>query len=234
MKKTITAKDHEKLSHANIEHVIKLLEDKQPITKKAACEILNISYNTTRLTKIIDEYRENKAYEASRREKNRGKPAEPHELNTVIELYLMGEPISDISKRLFRSAQFVSAIIERIGVPLRPTGDDRYRKTQLPEQCIRDSFEVGEIVWSAKYHAPAKIMAVLNPKFYAAHPGVVPVNYRELNGCDCYKIHVRERMEDLPTRFSNVSNGGFFASALAYDLGSLEHLKLLGINLEKL
>jgi hypothetical protein len=234
VKKGIKTKDHEKLTHTNIEHVIKLLEDKQPITKKAACEILNISYNTTRLGKIIDEYKENKAYEASRREKNRGKPAESHEINTVIELYLLGEPVSDISKRLYRSPQFVSAIIERIGVPIRPTGDDWHRKAQLPEQCLSDTFTIGQIIWSAKYHASAKILAVYDEAYYRTHPGMSPIDYEAVNGCPCYKIHVKERLEDVPGKFSNVQSGGFFASQLAYDLGSLEHLKQYGVELEKL
>jgi hypothetical protein len=231
--KKVKKQEHEKLSAANIEHVISLMEAKQPITKKAACEILNISYNTTRLAKIIDEYKENKAYEAARREKNRGKPAEPHEIQTIIELYLIGDPISDISKRLYRPTSFVSTIIERIGVPTRPTGDDKHFKALLPEQCVAKSFKIGDIVWSAKYHATAKIMAVLDDDYFNAHKGMVRVDYPAISGANCYKIHIRERLEDVPARFANVGVGGFFASALAYDLGSLEHLKEY-VNLEKL
>ena len=36
--------EHEKLEDSNIEHVITLLNAVPPITKKEACEILNISY----------------------------------------------------------------------------------------------------------------------------------------------------------------------------------------------
>ncbi len=59
-KRTVKAKDHEKLDDATIERVMALLNDEKPITKKAACEILNISYNTTRLGAIIDGYLERK------------------------------------------------------------------------------------------------------------------------------------------------------------------------------
>lgn len=232
--KKVKAKDHEKLTPANIAHVISLMEAKQPITKKAACEILNISYNTTRLAKIIEEYKDNKAYEAQRREKNRGKPAEQHEIQSIVELYLLGDTVSEIAKRLYRPTAFVNNIIERIGVPTRPTGDDRYRKAILPEQCLAESFELGQIVWSAKYHATAKIMAIFDADYFAKNPGLVPVDYPKVNGAQCYKIHVSEKIEDTPARFAAVKAGGFFASALAYDLGSLEHLKQLGINLEKL
>ena len=50
----IKKKEGENLTETNIEKVIGLLEQEKPITKKQACEILNISYNTTRLTKIIE------------------------------------------------------------------------------------------------------------------------------------------------------------------------------------
>lgn len=231
--KRIKAKEGEKLTNANIEHVIKLLEDKQPITKKTACEILNISYNTTRLAKIIEEYKDKKAYEAQRREKNRGKPAEPHEISSIIELYLAGEPISAIAARLYRTPSFVSAIIERVGVPTRPVGDERFMRTALPEACIKDSFDVGEIVWSAKYHSTAKIIAEFNEEYYKTRPGMVPINYLESEGFRAYKIYVSERLEDVPVRFAGVRVGGFYANAYSYDLGSLKHLEQY-IKLEKL
>ena len=59
-KRGVKKKDGEKLDDANIERVIGLLNQEKPITKKAACEALNISYNSTRLTRIIDEYHERK------------------------------------------------------------------------------------------------------------------------------------------------------------------------------
>ena len=50
-------KKHENLTKANIAKVIDLLEAEKPITKKEACSILNITYNTTRLGNIITEYK---------------------------------------------------------------------------------------------------------------------------------------------------------------------------------
>ena len=54
----VKAKSHEKLDDANVQRVIELLGGDEPITKKEACEILNIRYNTTRLQRIIDEHNE--------------------------------------------------------------------------------------------------------------------------------------------------------------------------------
>lgn len=227
--KKIKVQAHEKLTKANIEHVIKLLEGPKPITKKEAYGILNINENPSRLARIIEEHKAEKAYEAMRREKNRGKPADPTEIQSIIELYLAGEGVTEIAQRLYRGGAFVSHILERIGVPRRPTGDERFRKSLLPDNCISDSFEKGEIAWSAKYHAPCRIEAVLDEAYLAKNPGISG-NYET----PCYRVFVTERMEDVPPRFAGIQTGGHFAYAYAYDLGKLTHLQEYGIKLDKL
>ena len=57
----------EKLTPSNIDYVISLLEAEKPITKKDACAILCIAYNTTRLQQIIDKHKEKQARDASKR-----------------------------------------------------------------------------------------------------------------------------------------------------------------------
>ena len=113
----IRAKSHEKLDGANIQKVIDLLNGEEAITKKEACEVLNIRYNTTRLQKIIDEHNEVWAYKEKRKNQNRGKGATRDEIKTVIEYYLDGENISEIATRTYRSNAFVKAIIQRVGIP---------------------------------------------------------------------------------------------------------------------
>ena len=66
---------YENLSAANIQKVIELLRQEKPITKKEACEVLSISYNTTRLNKIIAEFEERQEYVAKRKATNKGKRA---------------------------------------------------------------------------------------------------------------------------------------------------------------
>lgn len=228
-------KDHEKLTSTNIAHVINLLEATPPITKKAACEILNISYNTTRLSKIIEEWKTEKAYDESRRAKNRGKPAADHEIQSIIEGYLRGDNVSEIAKRLYRPTLFVQNIIERVGVPTRPVGDDRYKEDLLPEACTAEIFSSGEIVWSAKWHRPAKIIAELTLDYLKGKPGIESRDYLKEDGSRMYLVYVLEKIdEDVPGHFAGVSTGGRYSYAYAYKLGKLEHLKQFGINLEKL
>ena len=59
MPRGVRRKEGEDFSKATIKRVISLLESAKPITKKDACAILNITYNTTRLNKIIQEYKSN-------------------------------------------------------------------------------------------------------------------------------------------------------------------------------
>ena len=151
----VKAKQHENLSEINVKRVIELLEAEKPISKKDACQILNITYNTTRLNRIIEEYREGQATQARLRAANRGKPATPSEIQTVIESYLDGQAISDIAKSIFRPTSFVKEVVEKVGVPQRVVGADYTNPGIIPEQCISESFEKGQIVWHARRHCMA-------------------------------------------------------------------------------
>lgn len=104
----------------------------KPITKKEACEILNIAYNTSRLDKIIADYHDNVEYVAKRKKMNRGKPATNEEITEIVTGYLRGEPIADTAKSLYRSPAFVKSLIERVGVPERVTGEDGTLIDYLP------------------------------------------------------------------------------------------------------
>ena len=147
------------LTEANILRVIDLLEPKEgkPGTKKDACQILGIAYNTTRLASIIDTYKDKKAKEIERRAALRGKPATADEVNFVIQEYLEGNTVDAISKSLYRSSGFVRQLLERYQVPVRATSQDYFRPELIPDGAVRDRFTVGEIVYSARYDSMARV-----------------------------------------------------------------------------
>lgn len=222
----VKKKEHEKLTKANIQHVINLLNptEGKPITKKEACSILNITYNTTRLNKIIEEFEEQKAFVERRKAENRGKRATPQEITEIIYNYLSGEPVSEIAKGLFRSPGFVKGIINRLGIPSRPTSaEDRGKVSLIPEQCISEEFSKGEIVWSGKYHAPAIVISELSDS-----------KYKERYLTKCYKIYIMESIESNDTFFPFVERGGYYAHAPACDLGALKHLEEYNVDLTKI
>jgi len=129
-------KKHEKLTESNIQHVIDLLESEKPITKKEACSILNITYNTTRLNNIIAEHNETIRYRELRKAQNKGKGVTEAEKKSIVTYYLEGANISDIAKALYRSPAFIKAVIERLGIPqkLANTDYEGIRNAMLPEQ----------------------------------------------------------------------------------------------------
>ena len=108
----IKKKAHEKLDDKNIQRLINALNGENSITKKDACEMLHINYNTPRLSKIIKNYRDEKAYRQKRMDRNRGKPATKDEKKEIISQYLIGMSITAIAKGMYRSTPFIKSFIE--------------------------------------------------------------------------------------------------------------------------
>jgi hypothetical protein len=157
----VKAKDYEKLDDASVSRVIKLLSSEKPITKKEACELLNISYNTSRLSKIIEEYKSKQEFIKRRREQNRGKPISDFELKEIVVYYLTGRSKSEISGILYRPVSTINNLLHKYNVPQRGNGKGDYHKPELiPDESTSENFEVGELVWSARYNAVAEIISL--------------------------------------------------------------------------
>ena len=241
-RKVVKKKDYENLSNQNIEKVIALLNPSssaptttKAITKKEACDILNIAYNTTRLNKIIEEYHEKKAYTAQRKKKLRGQPASQAEIAEACESYLQGGTISEISKSLFRSPSFVRALLEKVGVPQRPANkEEKLGSHYYPDALMSDDYAEGEVAWSATYHAAVEVHARLTPEYIASKKGLGNTNYESKYGCPVYAVYIKQKVDSDDTFFSNVTAGGFSAYVPAYELCKLEHLKQYGVRIDRL
>jgi hypothetical protein len=152
---TRKSKDEERLNAAHIERVIDLLENKG--TKKDACAILGIAYNTTRLGSIVDKYKENKARESAKRAEKRGKPATQAEITYAIQSYLEGDTVDSISKALFRGATFITSILHKYAVPIRQSAHSYFHPSLIPDAAVRSEFKLNEKVYSARYDSLARI-----------------------------------------------------------------------------
>jgi transposase len=221
-------REHEKLDEANLDRVIEMLEGDEPITKKVACEMLNISYNTTRLGSILAEHKDIMEYRATRKAQNRGRKATDLEKRDAIERYLNGQTVSEIAKSMFRSTTFIRNLIDNIGVPQKITKSEmtvyRYKTPMLPEQCVAESFDIGERVWSAHDNA----MAIIKKEAVSK-----TTNYVDKYSAKCYQIFVIT-MTDFETKYFGYQKiGGYWSHSLTYDLGSLRHLKEYGIDIYK-
>lgn len=153
------SKDEEKLDFNTLERVISYLETKGA-TKKVACQMLNISYNVSRLDKLLETHKKKKEDDLRRRAEKRGKPATPQEIDYVVTEYLQGENILNISKALFRGTTFVHSILDNLGVPKRDsnTPNTGVKPVFIPDESTADEFKEEEVVYSARYHTLAKVI----------------------------------------------------------------------------
>jgi hypothetical protein len=151
--------EEELMTEANIIRVIKLLEpaEGKPITKKDACQILGMAYNTTRLATIIEEFKQKQERTAKRKAELRGKPATKDEIVYIITEYLNGETVDSISKNTYRGPSFIKQILENNDVPIRQTSHDYFNPGLIPDGATRERFKIGEIVYSARYDSIARI-----------------------------------------------------------------------------
>jgi len=213
----VRVKKHENLTEANISNVIELLQAEKPITKKEACSILNIAYNTTRLNNIIAEFRETMDFRAIRKAQNKGKGATKQEITATVKMYLDGSNISDIAKSLYRSPAFIKGIIERLGVPqkLSMTDFEGRRNAMLPDQCVADEFALEERVWAIKQNYPAIVQRELKPET------------AEERGYKVYLVYTIEATQDdlKNTFFPHLSHAGKQYCLASYEMGSLKHLQ---------
>lgn len=199
--------EEELMTDANISRVIRLLEPQEegvkPITKKDACQILGMAYNTTRLGTIIENFKSNQARSAKRRAELRGKPATPEDTVYIISEYLNGETVDAISKMTYRSPTFIKKLLEDNSVPIRVPGHSYFKPELVPEGAVRERFKVGEVVYSARYDSTARIESEqTHPKY-----GFI------------YRVWL------LSDKWLQS------AWQEAYELASLEHLRVLGVRI---
>ncbi len=197
--------EEERMTDHNLQRVIDLLEPseegKKPITKKEACEMLGMSYNTTRLAGILTDFKAKQERDKARRAAKKGKPADASEIVYAIEEYMKGTAVDSISDSLHRTAGFVKKILEDNAVPIRVPGHDYMHPQLIPDDAVRERFTLGEVVYAARYDSTALIKSEqMSPK----HGWI-------------YSIWLLK--EDIQQ----------FAYQPAYELASLEHLRKLGV-----
>ena len=157
MKRGVRKKEGEDLSKHKIEEVIKLLSQDNPITKKDACAMLNIAYNTTRLSKIIEEHEEQKQYEEKRKKELRKTPLSKEDISFIISSYLDTGNISEIAESTFRSPQIIKRILSKYNIPLRTTKINYHNPILIDSNAISEKYTKDDLVYSARYDQAAFI-----------------------------------------------------------------------------
>lgn len=197
----IKLKAGENVSPTNVARVIAYLGEPKS-TKKIACEMLGISYNTTRLANIIEDYNETVARTERLKAKKRGTAIDSTEAASIISEYLETASMQQVSNSHYRSVATIKTVIHKYGADLISLKSDYFRPHLIPEAAVRTVFKVGELVWSARYNCMAEIRKPTN----------------DGNG---YWIWVLGEASQQSAQATE-------------ELGSLEHLASIGVDLERL
>ena len=166
MKRGIRQKEGEDFSHIKIEEIINLLESDTPITKKVACAKLGMVYNVARLGKIIDEYKEVKAYHKKRQKELRNKPLSNEDLSYIVSSYLEEANLSLIADTTHRSPSVIKRVLEKYNIPLRSSKTTYFNPIFLKDESISMEYTKDDLVYSARYDEPAYVSKLLQDGVY--------------------------------------------------------------------
>lgn len=153
----VKKKEGENLSPSNIKKVSELLNSEKPISKKDACEMLNISYNTTRLKNILEEFSSREKYKQDMYQKKKGTEIQEMEVVYIIKQYLSGEPLAGICDSVYRSLSAVKNVLKTHKVPERETGGEYNNPPLIPDENLKEQYNNGDLVFSVRYNVPAII-----------------------------------------------------------------------------
>ena len=160
----VKVKATENLSETNVKYVISLLETENPVTKKEACSILNISYNTTRLGNIIQQHKDDLKFRKDMRKKLRGTPVSEQEEANIVASFLEGSAYTLISNSTYRSITLIKEVLEKNNIPSRDSDADYFKPLLLPDENPKEWYNKGDLIYSARYNAPAIINRLFSKK----------------------------------------------------------------------
>ncbi len=165
MAKAAAKKDtKEEISEAKIRQAIWMLKTNK--TKKAICEHLGIAYNTTRLAKIIDDFKAREAREKELKEKAKTLEITPAIRKDIASSYINGEAQTSIAARYYISPQRVKAVLMEMNIPIRARAKNAAAKTEHIVQDLDVKFNISDRVFYGPENSFAIILNV-NDEEYA-------------------------------------------------------------------
>lgn len=160
-RKGIRVTSGEDFSPASIKKAMEALENGR--TKKDVCAMLKMSYNTSRLQKVIDNFLEQEEFKKQRRKSLRGTAVTKSEKASMVRAFLSGESITQISEENYRSTTIIKNILAQYNIPLT-TSKNNYFNPVFLECGITDDYTKDDLVYSARYNSPAYIIKSITDK----------------------------------------------------------------------
>jgi hypothetical protein len=161
MAKSVTQKDE--ISEAKIRNAIWYLKSGK--TKKFVCEFLGIAYNTTRLAKIIDDFRAKEERAKELKEKAKTMEITPAMQRDIASSYINGEAQSSIASRYYMSPQKVKKILMDMNVPIRARAKNAAAKTEHVVQDLDIKLTLNDRVFYGSENCFAVITKVYDEEY---------------------------------------------------------------------
>lgn len=134
-------------------------------TKKFVCEHIGIAYSTTRLNKIIEDFKNKEAREKELKEKAKNTPLTDAIKKDIINSYLNGEAQSAIATRYYISPQKVKTVLLESNVPIRARGKNAPAKTEHIVQDLDIKFKIRDKVFYGAENSFASIVKVFDEEY---------------------------------------------------------------------
>jgi len=162
----VRSKSDEEITEAKIRQVIWML--KAGKTKKACCEHLGINYNTKRLDKIIQDFRDNEEKQKSLQEKARAQPLTDALKMIIVKDYETGESVAALAKRYYLTSPRIKSILIEKNVPIRTRGN-KSAKVDHVTQDLDAKFKVGDRIFIPAFNAFGKVKEVFDEEWIDFH-----------------------------------------------------------------
>jgi len=134
-------------------------------TKKFVCEYLGIAYNTTRLAKIIEDFKAKEIREKELKEKGKNLELTPIIKKDIASSYINGEAQTAIAARYYISPQRVKAVLLELNVPIRARSKNAAAKTEHITQDLDAKFKLEDRVFYGPENAFAIIKKVYDEEY---------------------------------------------------------------------
>jgi len=134
-------------------------------TKKFVCEFLGIAYNTTRLTKIIEDFKSKELREKELKEKAKNTALTDAVKKDIINSYLNGDAQSAIATRYYISPQRVKTVLLESNVPIRARAKNAPAKTEHIVQDLDIKFKERDKVFYGNENSFASIVRVFDEEY---------------------------------------------------------------------
>jgi hypothetical protein len=161
MAKAATPK--EEIPEAKVRNAIWYLKSGK--TKKFVCEFLGIAYNTTRLNKIIEDFRAKEERVKELKEKAKTMEITPAMQRDIASSYINGEAQSAIASRYYISPQKVKKILIDMNVPLRARAKNAAAKTEHVVQDLDIKLTLNDRVFFGSENCFAVITKVYDEEY---------------------------------------------------------------------